>query len=152
MHSFWSHIRPSLHLELNPLPNYSGIHSKVVIWSLFWDWIHFESGFHYFERGFPLQNEVIPNMTPIKEWISTPVCNNTKFTRIFCLALDYWMPRSHLHVKPSRNWKPRKVIIAKWSRTSLSRGSYGVYVAITGLIWLLRSVLGNLLLSTTWTL
>ena len=22
----------SLHLELNPLPNYSGIHSKVVVW------------------------------------------------------------------------------------------------------------------------
>ena len=37
---------------------WSWIHSKVVVW------ITLESGFHYFESGFPLQHEVVPNMTP----------------------------------------------------------------------------------------
>ena len=50
----------SLNLELYPLPNYSGIHSKVVVWITPWEWIQLQ----YFEREFPLQNKVILKMTP----------------------------------------------------------------------------------------
>ena len=47
----------SLYLELNSLPNFSGIHSKVVVAiTLLRVDFTVESGFHYFECGFPLQN------------------------------------------------------------------------------------------------
>ena len=45
----------------------SGIHSKVVVWITL-----FEIGFHYFERGFPLQTKW-SLIWLLKEWISTPV-------------------------------------------------------------------------------
>ena len=38
------------------------------------------------------------------------------------------MPRSHLHVKPFS----KRRLFAKWSWTWLLRGSYGIYVALTG--------------------
>ena len=40
--------------------------------------------------------------------------------------------------KPLIPYKPHKAIIAILSRTLLSRGSYGVYVAITACTWLLQ--------------
>ena len=69
--------------HLYTLLKQSGIHSFWVALeiTLFWSWIHykiivesnsqivvtdnhsFESGFHYFEMGFPLQNLVIPYVT-----------------------------------------------------------------------------------------
>ena len=42
------------------------------------------------------------------------------------------MTRSHLHGLE----EPRKAIFAKWSWTWLSRGSYEVFVTITGSTWL----------------
>ena len=68
--SFWSNYYSDHFIwEMNPFQIYGGIYSKVVHGLNH----YFESGFKYFERGFPLQNEVIPNwkVSPLKEWIST---------------------------------------------------------------------------------
>ena len=49
------------------------------------------------------------------------------------------MTRSLLHVK-ARPVRACKTIFAKWCGTFLSRGSYGVYAAVTGTSWLLRGL------------
>ena len=42
---------------------------------------------------------------------------------------------SHPHVKSNLYHDPRKAVFAELSGTRLPRGSYGVYVAITGFAW-----------------
>ena len=53
------------------------------------------------------------------------------------------LPWSHLHVEPSHKVLC-KSIFGKCSETWLSCGSYGIYVAITGPLWLLQGAHGSL--------
>ena len=50
--------------------------------------------FVHFERGFSLQNEVIPNMTP-KEWISTPAHFRELFSIHVYFQLNLQVSRKH---------------------------------------------------------
>ena len=53
------------------------------------------------------------------------------------------IPRSHIHVKPSRKSHERNFRAVEW--VVATRGSYGVYVAMTGSTWLLRAYTWRLL-------
>ena len=60
--AFRSHIYRCFVLELNALQSYNETHSKLVVGVS----LLRMTGSHYFERGFPLQKEVIPDMNPTR--------------------------------------------------------------------------------------
>ena len=70
-------------------------------------------------------------------------------------SLWFWMEKGNFKIKLRRTrmvpidfyamvtlkpvpYEPRKAIFTKWDGTSLSRGSFRVFVSITGATWLLR--------------
>ena len=48
------------------------------------------------------------------------------------LPRPHLMPWSHLCVKPPRIHEPRMAILGIWGDTWLTRGKYGIYVAVRG--------------------
>ena len=70
------------------------------------------------------------------------ICYNTVCRTIIISSSNYDVINTpSLKAFPS---KPRKAIFMEWSWTWLSRSSYGIYVAITECMWLLRGMHGNL--------